>query len=330
LLDTNKSQIRFSTKILPRFRPPSKSSISAISGSFASPIPSVPFDSRLISTQARIAYAFNSSKRQSSIEASLCSLGADFILESSIPEKLDKSLEPRVSKQRNVLIWTCVGADGSTHSLRCLADSGAELDMIDSQVARRLGLVIQSLTRPLLLLLGTAGRSDHLSKFVTTDFKSGQIVISRHPFFVGNVQGYDVILGLPSIEETDLLVGSGRVERIDSKIAKLSPSSDLSFLPIFSDETGRLMTEDEAAQFSKVDVMIQGMVDGDKFIADEDHNPLSDVVDDPSVLDYTADEAKSRADALLVEFDDVLCDDLPNCLPPFRSVNHNIVLIIPI
>ena len=35
-----------------------------------------------------------------------------------------KSSEPRVSRQRNVLIWNYVAVDGEVHRLRCLADTG--------------------------------------------------------------------------------------------------------------------------------------------------------------------------------------------------------------
>ena len=64
-------------------------------------------------------------------------------------------------------------------------------------------------------------------------------------------------------------------------------------------------------------------------IEEEPRNPLLDVVEDPSVPDLTEEEAVAAAEALKVEFGDVLCDELPGELPPFRPVNHRIVLIDP-
>ena len=62
-----------------------------------------------------------------------------------------------------MLIWTFVAADGEVHRLRCLADTGAQVDLLDAQVVTRLGIRIASLlsprsTPPLLhLKLGTEG-----------------------------------------------------------------------------------------------------------------------------------------------------------------------------
>ena len=63
--------------------------------------------------------------------AHVSSLGAHLELET-----LDagKSSEPRVSHQRNVLIWNFVAPDGEVHRLRCLADTGAQVDLLDAQV----------------------------------------------------------------------------------------------------------------------------------------------------------------------------------------------------
>jgi hypothetical protein len=59
--------------------------------------------------------------------AHVSSLGAH--LESETPDA-GKSSEPRVSRQRNVLIWNLVAADGEVHRLRCLADTGAQVDLM--------------------------------------------------------------------------------------------------------------------------------------------------------------------------------------------------------
>ena len=140
--------------------------------------------------------------------AHISSLGAH--LESE-PSDAGKSSEPRVSRQRNVLIWNLVGADGEVHRLRCLADTGAQVDLLDAQVVARLGLPLRRLLAPLHLKLGTEGNEDRVPFYTTADFSSGHLSFRARGFFVGNVQGYDAILGLPFIEDAKVLVGNGRV-----------------------------------------------------------------------------------------------------------------------
>jgi hypothetical protein len=140
--------------------------------------------------------------------AHVSSLGAH--LESETPDA-GKSSEPRVSRQRNVLIWNLVAADGEVHRLRCLADTGAQVDLLDAQVVARLGLPLRRLIAPLHLKLGTEGNEDRVPFYTTADFSSGHLSFKARGFFVGNVQGYDAILGLPFIEDAKVLVGNGRV-----------------------------------------------------------------------------------------------------------------------
>ena len=140
--------------------------------------------------------------------AHVSSLGAHV---ESEPSDTGKSSEPRVSRQRNVLIWTFVAADGEVHRLRCLADTGAQVDLLDAQVVARLRLPLRCLLAPLHLKLGTEGNEDRVPFYTIADFSSGHLSFRARGFFVGNVQGYDTILGLPFIEDTKVLVGNGRV-----------------------------------------------------------------------------------------------------------------------
>ena len=140
--------------------------------------------------------------------AHVSSLGAHLGLET-----LDagKSSEPRISHQHNVLIWNFVAPDGEVHRLRCLADTGAQVDLLDAQVVTRLGLPLRRLLAPLHLKLGTEGNEDRVPFYTIADFVSGHLSFQDRGFFVGNVQGFDVILGLPFIEDAKILVGNGRV-----------------------------------------------------------------------------------------------------------------------
>ena len=85
------------------------------------------------------------------------------------------------------------------------------------------------------------------------------------------------------------------------------------------------MTEDEVRCFA----MVTSCVNGDVTVKEEPRNPLIDVVDDPSIPDLSEEEAALAAEALKLEFDDVLCNELPGWLPPFRPVNYRIVLVDP-
>ena len=80
------------------------------------------------------------------------------------------------------------------------------------------------LLAPLHLKLGTEGNEDRVPFYTSADFFSGRLSFQNRGFFVGNVQGYDAILGLPFIEDAQILVGNGRVRCVSSKPP---PPSDL-------------------------------------------------------------------------------------------------------
>ena len=140
-----------------------------------------------------------------------------------------KSSEPRIAWQQKVLIWTFTAGDGSQHRLRCLADTGAEIDLINASLACSLDIPIKKLLAPLHLKLGTTGKDDRLPFYANVDFSSGSLKFEDRGFFVGNVQGYDAILGLPFIEDAQIMIGSGKVSCIRppgswvSSLVELSP-----------------------------------------------------------------------------------------------------------
>jgi hypothetical protein len=189
---------------------------------------------------------------------------------------------------------------------------------------------------------------------------------------VGNVSGYDAILGLPFIEDAGIQVGNGYVSRVPAgpsrKIVQLSEMGavDLRVLGF----TRELMNEEQAYQWASVSTMIEedsgdstgtdgpevempesedselfafarvsmvsnvvargdpGVLGTDEIIEREPHNPLLDVVDDPSVPDLTAEEAQGELEATLEEFSNVFVDSLPmDRLLPFCPVNHTIPLL---
>jgi hypothetical protein len=71
-----------------------------------------------------------------------------------------------------------------------------------------------------------------------------------------------------------------------------------------------------------------GVLGTDEIIEREPHNPLLDVVDDPSIPDLTVEQAQVELDATLEEFSNIFVNSLPmDRLPPFCPVNHMIPLL---
>ncbi|SCZ93290.1 BZ3500_MvSof-1268-A1-R1_Chr6-2g08586 [Microbotryum saponariae] len=121
------------------------------------------------------------------------------------PPSATGNAEPRILRVKNVLLWTTP----SGRTLRCLLDSGAEIDVIDSRIVKaESSFVLSSLMAPLHLRLGTGDATDRLSLFATAPFASGALDLGLRPFFVGMVSGYDTILGLPFLADSGMLVGA--------------------------------------------------------------------------------------------------------------------------
>jgi hypothetical protein len=195
-------------------------------------------------------------RRDGEVSVALATLGADFsLLEDSDSQIGVDAFEPWIACQKNVLIW-CLP---SGRSLRCLLDSGAELDLLDAKIVQDEALPLRRLLAPLHLRLGTTGKTDCLAHFAITDFSSGRLTLANRPFFVGNVSGYDAILGLPFIEDMGIQVGNGSVSRVPAgpsrEPVRLSEMGavDLQALGF----TRELMNEEQAYQWAGVSTLIE-------------------------------------------------------------------------
>ncbi|SCZ94522.1 BZ3500_MvSof-1268-A1-R1_Chr12-2g03958 [Microbotryum saponariae] len=245
------------------------------------------------------------------------------LLASAVPlidiDEPDRPVEPAIVRARNVIAWTLP----SGRVLRCLIDSGSEVDLVDQEVVRvDPSFATARLTAPLHLRLGTQDKSDRCAVFATAPFSSGALDLGLRPFFVCRVTAYDAILGLPFLKDTGMLVGWGVFT-----VARTGPSQ-----PVAQDthEWDRAVTVAPILSGSAIGCNHPGLLPDDEIIGLEPHNPLLDVVDDPALDDFSESEARTRLAALLEKFSDVFVDSLPmDQLPPYRPVNHEIPLIDP-
>ncbi|SDA02212.1 BZ3500_MvSof-1268-A1-R1_Chr7-3g09563 [Microbotryum saponariae] len=245
------------------------------------------------------------------------------LLASAVPlidiDEPDRPVEPAIVRARNVIAWTLP----SGRVLRCLIDSGSEVDLVDQEVVRvDPSFATARLTAPLHLRLGTQDKSDRCAVFATAPFSSGALDLGLRPFFVCRVTAYDAILGLPFLKDTGMLVGWGVFT-----VARTGPSQ-----PVAQDthEWDRAVTVAPILSSSAIGCNHPGLLPDDEIIGLEPHNPLLDVVDDPALDDFSESEAQTRLAALLKKFSDVFVDSLPmDQLPPYQPVNHEIPLIDP-
>ncbi|SDA03484.1 BZ3500_MvSof-1268-A1-R1_C045g00135 [Microbotryum saponariae] len=231
----------------------------------------------------------------------------------------DRPVEPAIVRARNVIAWTLP----SGRVLRCLIDSGSEVDLVDQEVVRvDPSFATARLTAPLHLRLGTQDKSDRCAVFATAPFSSGALDLGLRPFFICRVMAYDAILGLPFLKDTGMLVGWGAFT-----VARTGPSQ-----PVAQDthEWDRAVTVAPILSGSAIGCNHPGLLPDDEIIGLEPHNPLLDVVDDPTLDDMSESKARTRLAALLEKFSDVFVDSLPmDQLPPYQPVNHEIPLIDP-
>ncbi|SCV71302.1 BQ2448_2890 [Microbotryum intermedium] len=107
------------------------------------------------------------------------------LLASNLPlgdtDKPDQPVEPAIMRACNIIVWTLP----SGKVLRCLIDSGSEVDLVDQDV------------------------SDHCAVFATAPFSSGALDLGSRVFFICRVTAYDAILGLLFLKDTGMLVGWG-------------------------------------------------------------------------------------------------------------------------
>ncbi|SCV73206.1 BQ2448_7131 [Microbotryum intermedium] len=213
-------------------------------------------------------------------------------------DKPNRPVEPAIMRARNIIVWTLP----SGKVLRCLINSGSEVDLVDQDVVQAdKSFTTAHLTVPLHLRLGTHNKSNH-------------------SIFICWVTVYNAILGLPFLKDTGMLVGWGAfmVARpgLSQPVAKGTHEWDqaVTVAPIFSGST--------------IGYNHPGLLPNDEIIGLELHNPLLDVVDNPARKDLSESEAQTLLAALLEKYSDVFVDSLPmDRLPPYRPVNHKIPLI---
>ncbi|GAA5825093.1 hypothetical protein JCM10212_000157, partial [Sporobolomyces blumeae] len=85
----------------------------------------------------------------------------------------------------------------------------------------------------------------------------------------------------------------------------------------------REMTDDESHRFALCSVLadVPGIED---YVDYEPHNPLLDQDEDSSMADLTKGKAIEALNELVERFSDVIVDELPDRLPPFRPINHEV------
>ncbi|SCZ87236.1 BZ3500_MvSof-1268-A1-R1_C154g00800 [Microbotryum saponariae] len=227
--------------------------------------------------------------------------------------------EPAIVRARNIIAWTLP----SGRTLRCLVDSGSEVDLVDQDVVRTdPSFTTSRLTAPLHLRLGTRDKSDRCAVFANALFTSGSLDLGLRAFFICRVTAYDAILGLPFLKDTGMLVGWGVFT-----VARPGPSQPVAK---GTHEWDRAVTVAPICSGSAIGYDHPGLLPDDEIIGLEPHNPLLDVVDDPALEDLSESEARTRLAALLEKYSDVFVDSLPmDRLPPYRPVNHEIPLIDP-
>jgi hypothetical protein len=219
--------------------------------------------------------------------------------------------------------------------VRGLVDSGAQADVLSSDIALALGLELHRLIAPVHAELGVDGHTVRLALYTRATFRSGQIDLPSRPFFVGRLPtGIDLLLGLPWMRDTGVSVSANSVfitpngphaPVIDLASRRFNDQpahnlKDLGFVesPMSTDDQHRLALCAIAAETPHLD----------EWIDFEPRNPLLDVTDDPSLPDLTTEEADTQVALLMQEFSHVLVDELPtDSIPPFRPVNHSIPLI---
>ncbi|GAA5994424.1 hypothetical protein JCM11641_001062 [Rhodosporidiobolus odoratus] len=88
------------------------------------------------------------------------------------------------------------------------------------------------------------------------------------------------------------------------------------------------MTDKERTDFFLC-ALAAGVPGLEDYVDYEPRNPVLDVWDDdPSCPDITEAEAQEKLADLVQRFDDVFVEDLQNCLPPFRPINHDIIELV--
>ncbi|GAA5879053.1 hypothetical protein JCM16303_001282 [Sporobolomyces ruberrimus] len=222
--------------------------------------------------------------------------------------------------------------DLNGHVAHALFDSGSQADVLSTTFALKLGLEFRRLIAPLHAELGANGHEVRLSLCASLSGSVGDHPFSDRSFFIAPLpSGIDVILGVPWLCDSGTAVSASKVflvpqgpseDVIDFVAGRfhLQPQQNFDDLGFVK----RPMTEDEAHRFA-ICGLVANVPGIDDYVDYEPHNPLLDIDDDNfDVPDISKEEALAQLAALLDEFPDVIVDDLPDRLPPFCPINHDI------
>ncbi|GAA5988231.1 hypothetical protein JCM11641_002094 [Rhodosporidiobolus odoratus] len=255
-------------------------------------------------------------------------------------KKKAKSLPPPppIAKSPLTVPSLFTSSDGIQVKGISLVDSGAQADVLSPLLAHQLGLPVRRLVAPVHADLAAEGQQVRLSLFAVVDIMVGGLEVKGRSCFVCPLPpGTDAILGVPWLRDTGTAVSASKLF-----VAPTGPSRDVYDFEkgVFVDQparnlldlgyTDRAMGDNELSSFIlcalSAGVEPSLVAQTVESIELEPHNPLlDDEDDDPKVVEISEEEAKVQLAALLKRFDDIFVDELPGP-PPFRPINHEILL----
>ncbi|SCZ95625.1 BZ3500_MvSof-1268-A1-R1_C057g00249 [Microbotryum saponariae] len=182
----------------------------------------------------------------------------------------------------------------SGRTLRCLVDSGSEVDLVDQDVVRTdPSFTTSRLTAPLHLRLGTRDKSDRCAVFANALFTSGSLDLGLRAFFI--------------CRDTGMLVGWGVFT-----VARPGPSQPVAK---GTHEWDRAVTVAPICSALPLATITQGCFLTTRSLASS-----------RTTLYWMSSTTRARG----FKYSDVFVDSLPmDRLPPYRPVNHEIPLIDP-
>ncbi|GAA5985310.1 hypothetical protein JCM11641_005389 [Rhodosporidiobolus odoratus] len=217
-----------------------------------------------------------------------------------------------------------------------LIDSGSQADIVSSEFALKHGFELRRLVAPVHADLGSDGHTVRLALYTSLPCAVGTVEQAARSFFVAPLPpGIDAILGVPWLRNSGMAVSAkalffvpeGPSEEVyDFETGRFALQPERNFENLGFEK--RPMTEQERTDFFLC-ALAAGVPGLEDYVDYEPRNPLLDYWDDdPSVPDLSEADANERLSELLGRFDDVFVDDLPDRLPPFRPINHDIVELV--
>ncbi|GAA5969842.1 hypothetical protein JCM11641_008057 [Rhodosporidiobolus odoratus] len=239
--------------------------------------------------------------------------------------------EPEVAAEP-LTVEACLDGESAV----TLIDSGSQADIVSSEFALRHGFELRRLVAAVHADLGSDGHSVRLALFTAIPCTVGAVEQASRSFFVAPLPpGIDTILGVPWLRDSGTAVSASRLffvpegpneEVYDFETGRFSLQPERNFENLGFEK--RPMTAGEQTDFFLC-ALAAGVPGLEDYVNLEPRNPLlDDWEDDPTQPDLSEAEAQTRLAELTARYDDVFVDDLPNCLPPFRPINHDIFELV--